>query len=154
MRAIIVLATNFQYHDAEVIKTILALINHPNRRPEPYQIVGSLRNPASQEIAQLITGRGEVLLFQVDSLISRITAQTCRQTGLSVVYEELLDFSGDEIYFQQEPGLTGKTFGEALFCYVDFGSVGDCLASRRHPPQPTHGNPDQSQRPNHCYFER
>ena len=139
-RAIIVLATNFQYHDAEVIKTVLALVNHPNRRPEPYQIVGSLRNPASQEIAQLITERGEVLLFHVDNLISRITAQTCRQTGLSVVYEELLDFSGDEIYFKQESGLTGKTFGEALFCYEDSALFG--IASledgiRLNPPMET-----------------
>jgi voltage-gated potassium channel Kch len=123
-RAIIVLATNFQYHDAEVIKTILALINHPSRRSAPYHIVGSLRNPASQEIAQLITRGGEVVLFQVDNLISHITAQTCRQSGLSMVYEELLDFSGDEIYFKQEPGLTGKTFGEALFCYEDSALMG------------------------------
>jgi hypothetical protein len=73
-------------------------------------------------------------------LISRITAQTCRQTGLSVVYEELLDFSGDEIYFKQEPGLTGKTFGEALFCYEDSALFG--IASledgiRLNPPMET-----------------
>jgi len=123
-RSLIVLATHFEYHDAEILKTVLALINNPNRRSTPYHIVGSLRNPASQEIAQLITRKGEVLLFQVDNLISRITAQTCRQTGLSVVYEELLDFSGDEIYFEEETSLIGKTFGEALFCYEDSAIIG------------------------------
>ena len=35
----------------------------------------------------------------MDDLIARITAQTCRQSGLSVVYTDLLDFGGDEIYF-------------------------------------------------------
>jgi hypothetical protein len=102
---------------------ILAVVNHPKRRSEPYHIVGSLRDPASQEVARLFIG-GEVLLFQVDDLISHITAQTCRQSGLSIVYEELLDFGGDEIYFKHEPGLTGKTFGEALFCYEDSALIG------------------------------
>ena len=30
-----------------------------------------------------------------DELIGRITVQSCRQSGLSVVYSELLDFDGD-----------------------------------------------------------
>jgi ion channel POLLUX/CASTOR len=123
-RSIIVLATNLQYHDADVLKTILALTGHPHRRPEPYHIVGSLRNPDTQEVAQLIIRQGEASLFQVDNLIARITAQTCRQTGLSVVYEELLDFVGDAIYFKHEPGLTGKTFGEALFCFENAALIG------------------------------
>ena len=44
-----------------------------------------------------------------NDLISRITVQTCRQSGLSVVYSELLDFDGDEIYFTEQPTLVGKT---------------------------------------------
>ena len=39
-----------------------------------------------------------------EDLIARITAQTCRQSGLSVVYAELLDFAGDEIYFDRPAG--------------------------------------------------
>jgi ion channel POLLUX/CASTOR len=127
-RSIIVLATSSQYHDADVLKTILALTGSPHRRPEPYHIVGSLRNPETQEVAQLISRQGEASLFQVDNLVARITAQTCRQTGLSVVYEELLDFAGDGLYFKQEPGVTGKSFGEALFCFENAALIG--LASQ------------------------
>jgi ion channel POLLUX/CASTOR len=123
-RSIIVLATNPQYHDADVLKTVMALTGNPRRRPEPYHIVGSLRNPETQEVAQLIVRQGEASLFQVDNLIARITAQTCRQTGLSVVYEELLDFAADGIYFKDEPGLIGKTFGEALFCFENAALIG------------------------------
>jgi voltage-gated potassium channel Kch len=143
-RSIIVLATHPLYHDAEVLKTILAVINHPKRRPEPYQIVGSLRDPASQEVAKLFSG-SEVLLFQVDELISHITAQTCRQSGLSIVYEELLDFGGDEIYFKHEPDLTGKTFSEALFCYSDSSLIGIASSSggiQLKPPMDTRINAD------------
>ena len=30
-----------------------------------------------------------------------------------MVYTELLDFGGDEIYMKEEPALVGKTFGDA-----------------------------------------
>jgi hypothetical protein len=57
-------------------------------------------------------------------LIARITAQTCRQSGLSVVYQELLDFGGDEIYFKEETGLAGRTYGEALLAYETSSVIG------------------------------
>ena len=40
------------------------------------------------------------------------------------MYLELLDFGGDEIYFHEEPGLVGKTFGEALLAYEDSSVIG------------------------------
>jgi hypothetical protein len=52
-------------------------------------------------------------------LVARVVAQTSRQSGLSVVYTELMNFGGDEIYFKHEPALAGKTFGEALLLYED-----------------------------------
>jgi Trk K+ transport system NAD-binding subunit len=73
-------------------------------------------------------------------LISRITVQTCRQSGLSVVYTELLNFEGDEIYFQQEPALEGKTFGEALLAYEDSTVIGLQYANgevKLNPPMET-----------------
>jgi len=52
-------------------------------------------------------------------LIARVVAQTSRQSGLSVVYTELMNFGGDEIYFKHEPALEGKTYGDALLAYED-----------------------------------
>jgi hypothetical protein len=54
----------------------------------------------------------------VRDLISRITVQTCRQSGLSGVYTELLDFGGDEIYFTTQPGLTGRTYFDAQLAFA------------------------------------
>ena len=71
-----------------------------------------------------MVGKDEVELVLVGDLISRIIAQTCRQTGLSVVYTELLDFGGDEIYFKEETDLSGKTYGEALMAYEDSAVIG------------------------------
>ncbi|MEK7327780.1 MAG: potassium transporter TrkA, partial [Chloroflexota bacterium] len=106
-----------------VIKTLLAITNSPDRRPEPYHIVAEIQDQRNMEVAKMI-GRDEAELVLIGDLISRITVQTCRQSGLSVVYTELLDFGGDEIYFKAEPGLTGKTFGEALLAYEDSAIIG------------------------------
>jgi voltage-gated potassium channel Kch len=122
-KSIVVLAPEGPQPDIAVIKTLLALTHSPTRRPEPYHIVAELREPRNLEVARL-AGRGEAKLVLAGDLISRITAQTCRQPGLSVVYQELLDFGGDEIYFQAEPSLEGKTFGEALAAFEDSAVIG------------------------------
>jgi voltage-gated potassium channel Kch len=122
-RSIIVLSPEDEEADSQVIKTILALTNNPERRKEPYHIVSRIRKPENLGVARMV-GRSEVELVPVDDLIARITAQTCRQSGLSVVYTDLLDFGGDEIYFSREPALAGKTFGEALLDYARASVIG------------------------------
>lgn len=122
-RSIVVLAPEGDEPDIEVIKTILAITNDPNRRPEPYHVVAELHDASNLEAARLV-GRDEVELVIVGDVISRIIAQTCRQPGLSVVYGGLLDFDGDEIYFTHQPSLDGRTFGEALFAFEDATLLG------------------------------
>ena len=122
-RSIILLAPETDDPDSSVIKTILALTNNPKRRLEPYHIVAEISDSKNIEVAKLV-GENEAELVLVGNLVSRIIAQTCRQSGLSVVYTELLDFGGDEIYFKAEPGLVGKTFGEALLAYEHCAVIG------------------------------
>ncbi|MBA2255527.1 MAG: potassium transporter TrkA [Chloroflexi bacterium] len=122
-RAIVVLSPDSEDPDADVIKTLLAITNDPNRRAAPYHVVAELHDPRNLEIARMIGGT-EVELVLVGDLIARITAQTCRQSGLSLVYTELLDFGGDEIYFTSQPTLTGRTFGESLTAFSDTSVIG------------------------------
>lgn len=122
-RSVIVLAPESDDPDSEVIKTILAITNNPRRRPEPYHVVAELSDLRNLEVARMV-GRDEVQLIVTGDLISRIIVQTARQSGLSVVYTELLDFGGDELYFHEEPALAGRTFGEALLAYEDSALIG------------------------------
>ncbi|HEX9116489.1 MAG TPA: potassium transporter TrkA [Anaerolineae bacterium] len=122
-RAIIVLSPDSADPDAAVIKTLLAITNAADRRPEPYHIVAEIQKPENMDVARL-AGGAETELVLAGDVIARITAQTCHQTGLSLVLTELLNFEGDEIYFQAEPGLTGRTFGEALLAYEDSTVIG------------------------------
>jgi len=138
-RSIIVLAPEEGEPDAHVIKCILALTNAPDRKQGRHHIVTEIRDPRNLEAARLVAG-DEAVLLPVGELIASITVQTCRQTGLSVVYTELLDFSGDEIYMREEPGLAGKTFGEALAAYETSTLMGlrqQGGAVRLNPPMDT-----------------
>jgi voltage-gated potassium channel Kch len=122
-RSILILSGEGEDPDARVIKTLLAITHHPNRREKPYHIVAEIENRKNFTAAQ-IAGQGEVELVLPGELIARIMAQTSRQSGLSVAYVELLDFGGDEIYYQKEPTLVGSTFGEALLAYEDSTVIG------------------------------
>jgi len=138
-RSIIILAPEEGDPDSYVIKSILALTNNPNRREEPYHIVAVIRNQKNLEVARMVGGK-EVELVLASDLISRIAVQTCRQSGLSVVHTELLDFDGDEIYFSDEPGLVGREFGAALHAYEDSALIGLRRADGRvllNPPMGT-----------------
>ena len=122
-KSVIVLSPEGEDPDASVIKSILAITNGPGRRKAPYHIVAVITEPSNMEAAKLV-GRDEAEIVLSGDLISRITVQTCRQSGLSVVHIELLDFGGDEIYFKEEPSLVGKAFGDVLFAYEESTIIG------------------------------
>jgi Trk K+ transport system NAD-binding subunit len=123
-RSIIVLSPEVPNPDTYVIKTVLGITNGKNRKSEPYHIVAELKEERNLEAAQLV-GNDEAIYVLSEDLISRIIAQTCRQSGLSVVYSELLQFEGDEIYFADLPdSLAGKTYRELLFAYEDSCIIG------------------------------
>ena len=118
-KSIIVLPPENEDPDTDVIKTVLAITNNPNRHAEKYHIVTQIRHAKNLIVLKMVGGNDDLQAVLTGDLIARIVAQTSRQSGLSVVYTELMNFGGDEIYFKHEPGLTGKTFGEALLAYED-----------------------------------
>lgn len=123
-RSIIVLSPEVENPDTYVIKTVLGITNGRHRREEPYHIVAEIRDERNIEAAELV-GNNEAVYVLSEDLISRVIAQTCRQSGLSVVYSDLLEFEGDEIYFEELPEkLVGKTYKDALFAYETSSIIG------------------------------
>lgn len=115
-RSIIILAEGND-PDTHVIKSVLALTNNPNRRSEPYHIVTQLLDQKNMDVIEMLAEQDIVQPILSTDVIARVVAQTSRQSGLSIVYTELMNFEGDEIYFAQEPDLSGKTYGEALLAF-------------------------------------
>ncbi len=109
--------------DSTVIKTCLALTNNKNRKQDEYHIVGELRDADNLEAARLV-GRDEAHWVLAADLISRVTVQSCRQSGLSVVYTDLLDFEGAEIYFTEQPTLVGQSYFQTQFAFSDSMVIG------------------------------
>ncbi|MEO7222421.1 MAG: hypothetical protein ABIY37_08105, partial [Devosia sp.] len=115
-RSIIVVSPEADDPDSRVIKTVLALVNDPRRREEKYQIAAEIRDGKNAELAQIVGG-SELQLVLADELIARIVVHSSRQSGLSAVYSELLDFDGSEIYTIEQSAIQGSNFGDAMMAY-------------------------------------
>jgi voltage-gated potassium channel Kch len=123
-RSVIILApADSEDPDSVVIKSALALTHSPRRKAGKYHVVGEIRHAANMDAARLV-GKDEADWVLTDDLISRITVQTSRQSGLSVVYTALLDFDGDEIYFSDQPGLVGQSYHQAQLAFPDSVVIG------------------------------
>jgi Trk K+ transport system NAD-binding subunit len=127
-RSVIVLAPESEQPDAMVIKTILSLTRGPDRREAPYHIVAEISDARNLQAAQLAGGPETVILDKGLS-VSRLIVQTSRQSGVAFVYQDLLDFDGDEIYMRVDERMVGQTYGDALFAYEDCSVIGIRYAS-------------------------
>ena len=144
-KSIIILGKDENESDFEIIKTILAITNNPDRKPEPYHIIAEMRETQNYDVARMIA-KDEAELVLTDDIVARIMVQTSRQSGLSVVYTELMDYGGDEIYYKNEPLLSGKTYAQALMAYDTSCIIGlqQNGVSRINPPMDTIiGNTDE-----------
>lgn len=122
-RSIIILNSPSEYGDINLIKTLLAIMNIPRDDQEPYHIVAEVQNAKNLDIIKLIAGN-QVETLLTNDIISRIIVQTCRQSGLSSVYMDLFDFSGNEIYLSEQPGLVGKPYGDIVLAYSNAAVIG------------------------------
>jgi Trk K+ transport system NAD-binding subunit len=122
-RAIIIPPPETEHPDITVIKIILALVKKEHSFADNHNIVTSILDSDNLEVARIAGGHHlRCVLFE--DLISRITAQTCRQSGLSVVYSELLQYEGSEFYFHEEPRLANSTFEEAALSFEKSTVIG------------------------------
>lgn len=136
-RSIVILGEDTASGDAEAVKASLAVLAG---ELDPSVPVVVEMNRGDAAVALRDASGGRILTVQSSEVIARITAQACREAGLSTVFQELLDFDGDEIYFQPAPELEGHTFGEALLAYdtsTVFGRVSAEGEVQLDPPMDT-----------------
>ena len=121
-KSTIVLNGQSEGADAQVIKTVLALM-HLDPGLEKLKVVAELEDERHARSLE-VTTQGRIATIVSSQVIARITAQVCRQSGLSLVYQDLLDFSGDEIYFSSDPRTQGLSFGEVLLGFDKSAVIG------------------------------
>jgi len=99
--------------DARVVKSSLGALRCLNA-DSPTRVIAELEDP---EIARALASAsdGRVITVTSGEVVSLIGAQVARAPGLGVVYEDLLDFDGDELYVTPVTSAwVGKSLGQAL----------------------------------------
>jgi Trk K+ transport system NAD-binding subunit len=92
--------------DAGAIKTSLAVLG---LGLTDVPIIVEMDSAARADTLEAVTD-GAVVTVNSDRVIAEVTAQACHERGLSVVFRELLDFDGDELYLRAFPELVGATY--------------------------------------------
>lgn len=123
-RSIIILPAEMGSSDFDTLKIALAIVNDPLRKEGPYTIITSVADERMVPLLEMIGERDNLVIAHSNDIISKVISQTARQPGLSEVYTELLNFDGDEIYFDADHGLTNKTFEEARTAYTTSAVMG------------------------------
>lgn len=109
--------------DAEVVKSVLAVMKS-REGLSAIPIVAEFADPVvAKAIRQAMPGM--VTTVVSGEVVARVAAQTSRAAGLGAVFEDLLDFAGDEVYITPVPGhLAGRSFGDALLSSDDCTVIG------------------------------
>lgn len=134
-RSVIVMSPDGPEADTVVLKSLLAVSKASAADGSPPHVVAEIKSDKTLSVARMVVGDAAGLIL-TPPLISRLLVQTGRQSGLSVVYTELLSFAGHEIYIQAQPQLVGKSFREALGGFDDSALMGVYTAAgaRLMPP--------------------
>lgn len=113
--------------DVAAIKTVLAVRAQQQTAAAGMAYAGHIVvEVASDETARSLRsllGENLVTVSSTD-VVAEITAQACRQRGLSEVFRELLDFDGDEFYIDAFPSLVGQTYAQCQLAFEQCSVIG------------------------------
>ncbi len=120
-RSVIALGNNHMDGDAQVIRSVLALMD--DDRFTDLRVVADCAMPENADALREATD-GHAIAIASSDLIARVTAQACRHTGLGSVFEQVLDFGGVDVYFHEDPSLLGRRFGDLVLSYEVASPIG------------------------------
>lgn len=103
--------------DAKVLKTILAVVAASRFDPTPPNIIAEVFDTTRRGV-MLSLDPEHITMVETESMIAKIIVQSSRTTGLGVVYDHIIGFSGSEIYFYGADW-KGVTFGDLPFYFKD-----------------------------------
>ncbi len=102
--------------DARVLKSILALISCQGGKNK-MSIVADLLYESNRQLLQTFESN-KINAIDSSDILAKILVQTSRTTGLAMVYNEILSFSGCELYYQ-EGRWEGMKFSQLAFHLED-----------------------------------
>ncbi|GAA2433650.1 lipoprotein [Actinomadura vinacea] len=115
-RSIMVVSPPLADADNHVIKVLLSLGARAWDDASRPHVVAAVHDSANLPAARL-AGGGAAHILDADDIAIQLIVQSHRQSGLSTVCTDLLNYRGHEFYMRAEPTLTGVTYGRALSAY-------------------------------------
>ena len=106
------------------IKAVLACTTVLEESDNADAYITALIHSEQNAEAARIAGNGKAEIFYYQSSIARIMAHTCRQPGMSTVFNTLLSYEGDEIYVEQIPKVVGKSMAEVNMYFDKSTAIG------------------------------
>ena len=120
-RSFLLFADNDEGDDKLVFKSAMALQRILAEEGSDSPIIAEIRDAETADVVRHVPN---VHTVQPLELVMRILVQAARQPGLSAVYEELLSFSGCEIYFTPAGKAGGRSFGDVVMSYTHTVVIG------------------------------
>ena len=122
-RSVIIVAPEDEAADSIVVKNTLAL----TRFGISFDSTPTIAEVSDTYVAQALVeiGGGGLLTVNPLGTVASITARVLRTSGLGVVYEDILDFRGDEIYTTDIPTAhVGRPFRDLLLASTRSSVIG------------------------------
>lgn len=112
-RSVIVLSPESSDSSATVVKTVLALAQLIDEDASTSMVAEIEDDDTADALAEAVGSR--LVIVDPTKTVARVTAQVSRASGLGAIYEELLDFDGDEMYLKEVPTeWVGRSFAQVL----------------------------------------
>ncbi len=120
----VIILNNNEQRDIQVLKICLAINKlTPGEFEHGFSVIVGMDSQSNMQLLKEVS-RNSINPFNIHLLHTKIIAQCCRQSGLSVIYSDLLDFDGHEIYFLNEQNTVGMSFKDVLMYYKNSMVIG------------------------------
>ena len=101
--------------DLRTIKAVLAVSALLDEKGVPEISVNAIISKNEYRFPPSLVETNNISTFQTNSILAKMIAHSCTQTGLSEAFKEIFNFEGSEFYLINIPGINGITF-EELMC--------------------------------------
>ena len=110
-------------NDVATVKALLSIRAATGSEPHSFHVVAEVNHVDTANSLRALFG-DQLVTVSSDAVVAELTAQACRQRGLSTVFRELLDFDGDELYFAPFPALVGSTYADCQLAFERSAVIG------------------------------
>ena len=110
--------------DLRTIKAVLAVSVLLEKKGVPEISVNAIISKDEYRFPPSLAEANNILTLQTNSILAKMIAHSCTQTGLSETFMEVFNFEGSEFYLADVPGIEGMSFEDLMIRLEDAVPVG------------------------------